>query len=90
MSGFIEAEGCFRFRNNKATSFYICQNNDFYILNAIKTYFNSNHKIGIHTDLRSSNIHYRISISGKPCLNLLKNHLNNFPLIGNKQISFNI
>ena len=90
LSGFIEAEGCFRFRNNKATSFYICQNNDFYILNAIKTYFNSNHKIGIHTDLRSSNIHYRISISGKPCLNLLKNHLNNFPLIGNKQISFNI
>lgn len=90
LSGFIEAEGCFRFRNNKATSFYICQNNDLYILNAIKTTFNSNHKIGIHKDLRYSTIHYRISISGKPCLNLINEHLTNYPLIGNKLSLFDI
>ena len=60
LSGFIEAEGCFRFRNDKAISFYISQNNDLYILNAIKNYFNSNHKVGIHKDLRSVQLYYRI------------------------------
>ena len=88
LSGFIEAEGCFRFRNGKATSFYISQNNDLYILNAIKTIFNSNHKIGIHKDLRTNQIHYRISISGKSCLTLIKNHFINYPLIGDKNLSY--
>lgn len=45
LSGFIEAESCFR-----KSSFYISQNNDWYILNALKTYFNSSHKIGINKD----------------------------------------
>jgi hypothetical protein len=96
LSGFIEAEGCFRFRNNKATSeppvpfltdpcqdrfkkFYISQNSDLYILNAIKIYFLSNHKIGIHKDPRYDAIHYRISISGKPCIARIKEHLNIYP-----------
>ena len=90
LSGFVEAEGCFRCRNDKATSFYISQNNDYYILNAIKTFFNSNHKIGIHKDLRNLNQHYRISISGKPCLTLIKHHFNHYPLLGHKKISFDI
>lgn len=89
LSGFIEAEGCFRFRNNKAISFYISQNNDIYILNAIKTIFNSKHKIGINKDLRSIKTQYRLSISGKPCLTLIKNHFSNYPLIGNKILSYN-
>lgn len=90
LSGFIEAEGCFRFRNNKATSFYISQNYDLYILNAIKHYFLSNHKIGIHKDLRYEAIHYRISISGKPCISRIKEHFNKYPLLGNKKLSFNV
>jgi len=90
LSGFIEAEGCFRFRNNKPSSFYICQNNDKYILNAIKIYFNSNHKIGIHKDLRYSTTHYRISFSGKPFINTIIKHLSNYPLLGNKNFDFNI
>ena len=90
LSGFIEAEGCFRLRKNKATSFYISQNYDFYILNAIKKYFLSNHKIGIHKDPRYEAIHYRISISGKPCLARIKEHFNKYPLLGNKKLSFNI
>lgn len=88
LSGFIEAEGCFRFRNNKPTSFYISQNDDIYILNMIKIYFNSNHKIGIHNDIRTSNIHYRISLSGKPFIELLNHHLINFPLLGYKRTQF--
>jgi len=90
VSGFVEAEGCFRFRNNKATSFYISQNNDKYILNAIKSIFNSKHKLGINSDSRSLNLQYRVSISGKPCLTLIKNHFFNYPLMGNKKLSFDI
>ena len=90
LSGFVEAEGCFRSRNNKATSFYISQNNDLYILNAIKNFFKSHHKIGIHKDSRTLNIQYRISISGKPCLTLIKHHFNQYPLLGNKKLSFDI
>jgi cytochrome c oxidase subunit 1 len=90
LSGFIEAEGCFRLRNSKATSFYICQNNDFYILNAIKTTFFSKNKIGTHKDLRYYSMHYRLSISGKPCLIKIKQHFTSYPLFGNKILSFNI
>jgi hypothetical protein len=90
ISGFVEAEGCFRFRDNKAISFYISQNNDIYILNAIKTIFNSKHKIGINKDFRSLSVQYRVSISGKPCLTLIKNHFYNYPLMGNKKLSFDI
>lgn len=94
LSGFVEAEGCFRMNKNKASSFYISQNDDLYIIKAIQTLFNSNHKIGIHKDLRTKvdlsykNVHYRISISGKPCLILIKNHFNDYPLLGNKLESY--
>lgn len=89
LSGFIESESCFRFVNNKPSSFYISQNDDLYILNAIKKYFNSNHKIGINKDIRSSKIQYRISFSGKPFIKLLNNHLIKYPLLGHKKLSFN-
>ena len=90
LSGFVEAEGSFRLRNNKATSFYISQNDDIYILNAIKNLFLSNHKIGIHKDSRYETIHYRISISGKPCISRIKEHFSLFPLLGHKRLSFNV
>ena len=90
LSGFVEAEGSFRLRNNKATSFYISQNNDIYILNAIKNWFLSNHKIGINRDSRYETIHYRISISGKPCISRIKEHFTLYPLLGHKRLSFNV
>ena len=40
LSGFIEAEGCFSIRNNKSHSFSIGQNDDIYLLNNIKNFFN--------------------------------------------------
>lgn len=86
LSGFIEAEGSFRCTHSK--SFYISQNWDFYILNAIKSYFNSKHKIGIHLDPRSEVVHYRISMSGKPCFKNIENHFLNYPLLGYKNISY--
>jgi group I intron endonuclease len=87
LSGFIEAEGCFRILSR---SFYISQNSDWYILNAIKQYFNSHHKLGIHKDLRKEypEIHYRISMTGKPCVQNIINHFNKFPLLGHKKLSY--
>lgn len=86
LSGFTEAEGSFRSTNAK--SFYISQNWDFYILNAIKFYFNSKHKIGIHKDIRYDASHYRISISGKLCCLNIKNHFFKYPLLGYQKISY--
>lgn len=90
LAGFVEAEGCFRLRNNKASSFYISQNDDIYILNAIKNLFLSKHKIGINKDSRYETTQYRISISGKPCISRIKEHFNKYPLLGNKRLSFNV
>ena len=39
MSGFIEAEGCFSIRKNNNHSFSIGQNDDIYLINAIKQFF---------------------------------------------------
>ncbi len=88
LSGFIEAEGCFRFRNDISTSFYISQNNDYYILNAIKQFFNLNHKIGIAKDNRSVETHYRISFSGEIFIQKLIIHLTKYPLLGEKKKLF--
>jgi cytochrome c oxidase subunit 1 len=100
LSGFIEAEGCFRVYPLSAAklqtatakcSFYISQNNDFYILNAIKTFYNSTHKIGIHKDKRIETkgaVHYRISICGKKSISYIINHLDKYPLYGNKKNSY--
>ena len=41
LSGFIEAEGCFSIRKANNYSFSIGQNDDFYLINAIKQYFES-------------------------------------------------
>lgn len=88
LSGFIEAEGCFRYRKGKAISFYISQNNDYSLMESIKTFYESTHKIGIHKDKRSNETHYRISMSGKKLLKVIVAHLKSYPLMGNKRKSF--
>lgn len=91
LSGFIEAEGCFRSTNR--LSFYICQNDDWYILNAIKEYFDSHHKLGVNKDSRprkTNFCHYRLSISGKKTLENVITHVNIYPLLGYKKISYSI
>nr|AOC61524.1 putative LAGLIDADG homing endonuclease [Rhexinema sarcinoideum] len=91
LSGFAEAEGCFR--STQALSFYICQNQDWYILNAIKRFFNSHHKLGINKDLRRpwlDSVQYRLSMSGKPVLEKIVQHFTKYPLYGYKQVSFQV
>jgi hypothetical protein len=87
LSGFFEAEGCFR---KSAQSVYIGQNHDWYLLNAIKTYFQSHHKVGLHKDARRTKPHYRLSMSGKPTLEKIIKHFISNPLLGYKKVGFDL
>lgn len=89
LSGFIEAEGCFSNRKSNYNSFSIGQNDDLYILEYIKTYFNVTNKISLKPSKINNNKFYIIEIYKKDVLNNIINHLNNYPLLGNKLISFN-
>ena len=88
LSGFIEAEGCFRYRDKRRTSFYISQNTDYYILDSIRKFFQANHSIGQNKDSRRSMTHYRISLSGKDFIEKLRKHLHEYPLLGEKRRLF--
>lgn len=82
LSGFIEAEGCFSIRKSNAHSFSIGQDNDFYILNTIKDFFESTNKV--RTNYKDF---YSIEIYKKETLNKIINHFKDYPLIGEKSIS---
>ena len=84
LSGFIEAEGSFI--SKKRPVFSICQNDDWYILNAIKTYYNSSHKISKSKVEQS--ISYKIQISNSKCLEKIIMHIESNPLLGNKQDAY--
>lgn len=86
ISGFFEAEGCFG--STHALRVYVSQNDDRYLLNAIKAYFNSHHKLGLHKDARSDAKHYRLSMSGKPVLKNVVEHFETYPLLGATTLSF--
>lgn len=84
LSGFIEAEGCFSIRNTSNNhSFSIGQTNDKYILDAIKNHFD------IQNEVRKLNNNFwLIEIYRKLTLIKIINHCINYPLLGEKTISF--
>lgn len=88
ISGFYEAEGCFRCTHR--LSAYISQNDDWYLLNALKTYFNSHHKLSLVKDKRTLNLHYRLSLTGKPVLRNVVAHFEAYPLLGHKKLSYDL
>lgn len=90
LSGFYEAEGCFR--STHGLSVYISQNDDWYLLNAIKMYFHSHHKLNLHKDKRANSYayHYRLSMSGKPTLKSIIEHFDKWPLLGYKAVSYDL
>jgi len=84
LSGFIEAEGCFVIRDKSNNhSFSICENNDKYILEAIKNHFDIKNKIR-----KINNKFWFIEIYRKLILIKIINHCINYPLLGEKILSF--
>jgi Cytochrome C and Quinol oxidase polypeptide I/LAGLIDADG endonuclease len=84
LSGFFEAEGCFVIRDKSNNhSFSIYQNNDKYILEAIKNHFDIKNQIK-----KINNKFWFIEIYRKLILIKIINHCINYPLLGEKILSF--
>ena len=95
LSGFIEAEGSFSLvlrekGSIKTCNFNIGQNSDKNILELIKLYFNCIHVITIDKPNNKNNVfkHYRISITGPSFRSEIIKHFNEYPLLGNKKVSY--
>jgi hypothetical protein len=83
LSGFIEAEGYFNIRKlTNKHSFSISQNNDKYLLEAIKNHFTINNKIRKINDK-----FWFIEVYRKLALKKIINHCINYPLLGEKKLS---
>ena len=83
-SGFVEAEGCFSIRKNKSDSFSIGQNDDIYLIEAIKKFLGATNMIRNH----STNF-YSLEIYKKETLKTIINHFEYYPLLGEKAESLN-
>jgi uncharacterized protein (DUF433 family) len=79
LSGFIEAEGCFSIRKTKAHSFSIGQNDDVYLIDIIKQYFEISNKVR-----NPYGNFYFIEVYKKEVLAKIVAHCTNYPLLGEK------
>ena len=79
LSGFIEAEGCFSIRKAKNHSFSIGQNDDFYLIEAIKQHFKVTNKVR-----NPYGNFYFLEIYKKEVLSQIINHCTDYSLLGEK------
>jgi hypothetical protein len=86
LSGFIEAEGCFREKDHP--QFIIGQNDDVYLIEAIRRLFKSNHKVRKILNYPDSTVYYyKIEIGGLALKRIIK-HVEQNPLLGDKLIRY--
>lgn len=84
LSGFIEAEACFSIRANNNHSFSIAQNNEFLLLESIKTFFQAQNKI---REVPTTNdVSYILEIYRRSSLLSIINHCKTYPLLGDKSL----
>jgi hypothetical protein len=83
LSGFIEAEGCFSIRKNNYHSFSIAQKDEEELINSIKLYFDIQSKVR-----KTKGNMWSVETYRKSTLLNLINHCNEFPLLGDKLLSF--
>jgi hypothetical protein len=86
LSGFIEAKGSFSTLKNNNCYFSIGQNDDIYLINAIKEYFEVTNKV---KNSGSKGKFYFLEIYKKEVLLKIRNHCINYPLLGEKLESLN-
>jgi len=79
LSGFIEAEGCFSIRKTEVHSFSIGKNDDLYLIDAIKQYFEVSNKVR-----NPYGNFYFIEVYKKEVLAKIVAHCTNYPLLGEK------
>lgn len=84
LSGFIEAEGCFSVRTNNNNSFSIGQNDDYYLLDYIKVFFNLS--VMVRNPYKNF---FLLESYKKETLKRIINHCTNYPLLGEKSQSLN-
>ena len=70
----------------RSYQFCIGLNFDYFILEMIKVYFNSTHKIT--KDNNKNKDHFRVAIGGPISRNIIYNHFSIYPLLGQKKISY--
>ena len=79
LSGFIEAEGCFSIRKSNNPSFSIGQNDDIYLIEAIKQYFEVTNKVR-----NPYGKFYFLEVYKKEVLAKIITHCISYPLLGEK------
>ena len=79
LSGFIEAEGCFSIRKSNNHSFSIGQNDDVYLIDAIKQYFKVTNKVR-----NPKGKFYFLEVYKIEVLLRIITHCINYPLLGEK------
>lgn len=79
LSGFIESEGCFSLRINNNHSFSIGQNDDFYLINYIKQFFEASNMVR-----NPYGKFYSVEIYKRQVVLDIINHCTNYPLLGGK------
>jgi hypothetical protein len=83
LSGFIEAEGCFSIRKSTYHSFSIAHKYDMELIESIKTYFEIKTQLRlIKGDIWSLETYRKTTL-----LNII-NHCNEYPLLGEKNLSY--